>query len=77
MNATAAKDFEVYAYGLVSASVCSSLPLEEVKRLMAADPTGISSRWELSDATEFANGVPHPCPCETNPSTHTHYLFHC
>lgn len=68
---------EIYAHGLCHASVCSALPVDEVKAVMAAYPTGISSHWEISENTEFANGQPHPCPCEQKPTTHTHYLFSC
>lgn len=72
------KDFEAYAVGTVSASVCSSLSLEETeKRLNLEHPTGISSDWKLSEDTEFAQGQSNPCPCERNPKTHKHYLFNC
>lgn len=67
---------EIYSHGLCFASVCSALPVDEVKRLMAAYPTGVSSQWTLSDDETFRNGSPHPCPCEAK-STHTHYLFSC
>lgn len=77
MTTAVAKDFEVYGYGLCYASVCSSLPQDEVEHRMAADYTGISSGWVLSSDAKFADGRPNPCPCDANPATHIHYLFNC
>lgn len=72
------KDFQVYSYGLVYISVCSSLPIEEIEdRANIEYPTGISSQWKLSKEGKFANGTPMPCPCNTNPKTHKHYLLSC
>lgn len=71
------KDFEIYNLGIVCASVCSSLPVEEVKRRMASEPTGISSKWTLSEDKTFSGGQSNPCPCNDNPDTHKHYLFNC
>jgi hypothetical protein len=72
------KDFEAYSIGICNASVCSSLTLEEItKRLNERYPTGIASQWTLSEDKQFHSGQPHPCPCEENPETHMHYLFHC
>lgn len=70
-------DFNIYSYGLVYASVCSSLPQPQVEARMAADPTGIQSPWTLSDDEAFRDGKPNPCPCEHFPTTHRHYLFSC
>ena len=70
-------DFLIYAEGLVSASVCSSLPQEEVEKRMAAQMCGTASGWVLSKAPTFRQGQPNPCPCERNPATHKHYLFEC
>lgn len=72
-----AADFEVISEGLVSATVCSSLPREEVNERMARHFTGISSGWTPADEPTFSNGTPNPGPCNENPETHTHYLFHC
>lgn len=69
--------FEAYGVGLVCASVCTDLPLDEAtQRLNAEHPTGIRSQWEPSTDETFANGVPQPCPCESVPGR-THYLFNC
>lgn len=71
------KDFEAYSVGLMSASVCTSLPLEDAtNRLNAEHPTGISSKWRKSD-DDFRSGQINPCPCEKHPKTHKHYLFNC
>lgn len=68
---------QVISLGLCCASVCSALPIAEVKAFMASYPTGIASRWTLSEDTHFSNGPTNPCPCEQLPETHTHYLFNC
>lgn len=69
--------FEAYSVGLVCVSVCSDLPIEEVtERLNLEHPTGIDSRWALSEDKTFSGGEPMPCPCNEDPSR-THYLFNC
>jgi len=70
-------DFVIYAEGVCTASVCSSLPMAEVQKRMRAHDTGISSPWEWAEAEDFATGHPNPCPCNKQPDTHRHYLFHC
>ena len=71
-------EFEIYSVGVVNASVCSSLsPKETEERLNRESPSGLSNGWTLSDNKTFAGGEPHPCPCNTHPETHKHYLFHC
>lgn len=71
------KDFEVYSYGLVFASICSTLGVNQtVDRINEELPTGISSGWHLSDEN-FATGEPNPHPCNQNPKTHKHYLVNC
>jgi hypothetical protein len=71
-------DFTVYAHGICAVSVCTNLSPEEAeKRLNEELPTGIESKWKLSEDKTFAGGQPHPCPCDKNPETHKHYLFNC
>lgn len=71
-------DFTVYSVGLVNASVCSKLSIEETtERLNIEHPTGIASRWMLSKKKRFSDGRSMPCACERYPDTHKHYLFHC
>jgi hypothetical protein len=75
MSGTA--EFTVISWGLVAASVCTSLPLPEATaRLNLELPTGISSRWQPSEDPTFATGQPNPCPCEQR-SGNQHYLFNC
>ena len=68
-------DFTVYVEGLFYASVCSSLPLEEVKRRMKARLSGTTCGWQLSEDTTFSGCQSNPSPCEKHPETHKHYLF--
>lgn len=75
---TDGQPFYAYAVGLVAASVCTSLSLEEAtERLNSEHPTGISSHWQPSKDERFHTGQPNPCPCQQNPDTHKHYLFNC
>jgi hypothetical protein len=72
-----AKDFDIYSWGLCYASVCSSLPIEEItERVNRELPTGIKNKWKLHDEP-FKTGEANPHPCEANPETHKHYLFSC
>ena len=73
----ASYDFIIYRLGLVYASVCSSLPPEEVAARMKAEPTGIGSEWFWSRDQNFRTGQSNPCPCVVWPNTHVHYLFSC
>jgi hypothetical protein len=70
-------EFEVYGYGILYCSVCSSLPLEEtIERVNIENPTNIDSEWQLSQEP-FRTGEANPHPCEKYPETHKHYLFIC
>ncbi|HYQ69048.1 hypothetical protein [Actinophytocola sp.] len=70
-------DFVLIGYGLVYASVCTSLDDEQATaRLNMEWPTGISSRWTKS-SDKFHGGYPNPRPCERKPDTHRHILFVC
>jgi hypothetical protein len=73
------KDFEAYSIGLVAASVCTSLPVEDAAlRLNQEHPTGINSQWHLSEDKFFSDGeTPNGAPCPDHPKTHKHYLFNC
>ena len=71
------KDYEAYAVGFVHISVCSSLdPLEVVQRVNEEHPTGLEWGWKI-DENNFASGEANPCPCNTDPETHRHYLMVC
>ncbi len=68
--------FDVYGVGLVCASVCSNLGLEETtKRLNQEHPTGISHGWEFSK-NKFRDGSDNPHICERDTDCR-HYLFNC
>lgn len=75
---TETANFTVYAQGICMASVCSSLPAEDIAwRMNDEEPTGIASRWVLSKEPTFSTGEPNPTPCNCNPETHMHYLLEC
>lgn len=69
----------VYSNGLVCCSVCTNIEsiamIENLTNLQ--NPTGIGSRWKVSDAIAFDSGEPNPCPCNDKPETHKHYLLVC
>lgn len=69
----------VYALGIVCASVCAPehLDAEQVAdALNRQEPTGISSRWRVSDDPQFRSGQTNPCPCEQD-SSRRHWLLSC
>lgn len=70
-------DLTIYGEGICYASVCTSLPDDEVDARMAARPTGASHGWARSADATFAGGQPNPCPCDTEPATRRHILFEC
>ena len=72
-------DFEIYAYGPVHMSVCvaKTMSREDIElRANLESPTGISSRWEVSEDAAFRGGEPNPCQCEDDPDR-LHYLMVC
>lgn len=70
-------EFETYSVGIVSASVCTSLSVDEAaKRLNVEQPTGISSKWSLSTDKTFSGGEPNGCDCPDHRGN-KHYLFNC
>jgi hypothetical protein len=74
-----AKDFEPYVIGVMYASICTSLPIEEaVKRMNEEHPAGtLMNSWELCRDKTFRTGQPNPCQCPDHPETHKHYLLNC
>jgi hypothetical protein len=72
-------DFKAYSVGLVSASVCTNLPIEQATdQLNTEHPTGLESQWHLSEDKFFSDGeIANGSPCPDNPTTHKHYLFNC
>lgn len=73
---------EVVAYrvGLVHLSACAPTDLCEAEveeEINYQHPTGISSRWKISDDEAlFASGAANGCPCEIDP-TRRHWLLSC
>jgi len=69
--------FEAYSVGLCAASICTSLPIEEAVATMNAKyPTGISSKWKLSDSPTFKTGEENGCQCPDH-TENKHYLLNC
>lgn len=69
----------VMSWGLVSLSACApaDTSIEDITHeVNLQQPTGISSRWALSEDKTFSGGQPNPCPCEQD-LTRLHYLFNC
>lgn len=71
----------IYSKGLVSVSVCAvnELTPEQVEEMTNIEyPTGISSKWHISEDKTFKDGVStNPCPCEEYPTKRKHYLLNC
>lgn len=71
------KEFTMYAMGMVYASVCTSLSLEQAtEQLNVEAGTGLAGGWIKADE-DFRTGESNPCPCHDHPETHRHYLFVC
>jgi hypothetical protein len=72
------KRIDIYASGLCYSSVCADreMPLSEITEILNSEnPTGINTRWELSDE-DFRCGESNPCRC-TEDDSRVHYLFSC
>ena len=72
-------EFVIYSRGLLYISVCTTLTDEiEIERCANHEnPTGVSHPWTIDEKGKFKDGTPMPCPCDTSPKTHTHYLLSC
>lgn len=69
----------VYLEGTVSCSVCAPAGMErEVieKQVNAQAPTGLKSKWQISEEKKFSGGEPMPYPCPDVPGR-KHWLLHC
>ena len=72
------KKIEIYSVGIVCASVCAETgtPIKEItSELNASHPTGIRSKWKLSE-NNFQDGKSNPCECNEY-KNRKHYLFNC
>lgn len=72
------REFIPYSVGLVAASVCTSLPIEDAtRRLNMVHPTGVGP-WHKSKDKFFSDGkTANGAECPDHPKTHKHYLFNC
>ncbi len=69
--------FEAYSIGICYASVCSNkTPEEVVEEMNVWHPSGVSSKWELSEDETFASGEPNPNQCADREDC-KHYLLVC
>uniref|UniRef100_A0A6M3JRN8 Uncharacterized protein n=1 Tax=viral metagenome TaxID=1070528 RepID=A0A6M3JRN8_9ZZZZ len=68
--------FTLGSVGLVSWAICTDLPEEEaIAYANRMNPTGISSRWQLSE-DKFPGGEENPHDCIDDPGS-KHYLLVC
>lgn len=68
-----------YAVGMCCASACapkSASPAQVAAAVNFVRPTGIESRWVISEDLTFEGGEPAPCPCNTDPERQ-HWLLEC
>jgi len=71
---------QVYSVGLVRASACAPADTtrDEIERVVNLEhPTGIGSRWQISEDSMFSGGEPMPAPCDQNPDGRRHWLLNC
>jgi hypothetical protein len=70
-----------YSVGPCYMSACapSDVPIDAIiERANLEHPTGISSRWGMSEDKTFSDGKStNPCPCNDKPETHQHVLLNC
>jgi hypothetical protein len=71
----------IYSIGMCCCSVCTDAKddeLEELtKKVNEISPTGIESKWRISEDKTFKDGInPNPSPCEKI-SIRRHFLFNC
>jgi len=67
-------DAEVYALGLLYASVCAT-SLEAAERALGLHPTGLDTGWTLTHES-FRDGSPNGGVCHHAPNRR-HWLFSC
>ena len=68
--------FTLGSQALVAWAICTNLPEEEaIARANMMSPTGISSRWQLSE-DKFPDGGDNPHDCPDNPGN-KHYFLNC
>lgn len=73
------KRVKIYRIGLCYASVCADSKMsgdEVADEMNKLSPTGISSRWDISEDKEFSDKTPMPSPCHED-QDRTHWLLEC
>jgi hypothetical protein len=71
---------DIYRVGLCAMSACAPIDMsrEDIEGLAnLLHPTGIASRWQISDSKTFSGGEPNPCPCNDHSTERQHYLLSC
>lgn len=70
--------FEAYSVGVCHASVCTNLSIPEAEqKLNDTEPTGLASRWSLSEDKFFKCGkIANGSDCPDTPGN-KHYLMSC
>lgn len=69
----------IYSAGIVSCSVCAPGGMERdvvARQVNTQLPTGIKSKWKVSDDTHFKAGEPMPCDCP-DMNGRKHWLLVC
>ncbi len=68
--------FTLGSQGLVCWAICTDMPQEEaIAHANSISPTGISSRWQLSE-DKFPGDLDNPHDCPDKPGN-KHYLLNC
>lgn len=61
----------------INISVCTNVERDKVAEVTnIMEPTGIRSKWVLSEDEKFASGEKNPSPCPDGNDC-IHYLLHC
>lgn len=70
----------IYSQGIIAMSICAdnSVSVKEIEVFANTEnPTGIDSKWKLSEDKTFKSGESNPCKCDKFPNTRKHYLLNC
>lgn len=70
---------QVYSQGTCCMSICApkGATIKDIEIFANQySPTGIASKWKISEDKTFARGEPMPCVCSYNENK-MHYLLNC
>jgi len=73
-------DVVAIGIGLCAASACARVGVSKkrIENYMNREhPTGISSKWTMSEDKNFHSGETNPCACNEFPRKRKHYLLNC